>query len=95
MGFVEKLKKAYAPSLILMFGSRARGDELRGSDYDIMVVSSAFEGKGWIRRHEEAYAYWDNELDLLCYSPEEFRVKRGQIGIVSKALKEGTVIYQN
>jgi len=95
-GFVDRLKKLYSPTLILLFGSRFRGDELLESDYDILVVSSAFRNTNWIQRHEEAYACWDDNarLDLLCYSPEEFERKREQLGIVRQAVEEGTVIYR-
>jgi stress-induced morphogen len=95
--FVERLKRAYSPSLILLFGSRARGDDLKGSDFDVIVVSKAFEGKGWVRRHEEAYCLWkgDAALDLLCYSPGEFDIKKRQLGIVRQALKEGAIIFRS
>jgi len=96
-GFVDKLKKLYSPTLILLFGSRSRGDALIESDYDILVVSSAFRDTKWVKRHEEAYECWDDDagLDLLCYSPEEFDVKRMQIGIVREAVEEGIVIYRS
>jgi hypothetical protein len=92
--FIQRLKKEYSPSLIMLFGSRARGENLVESDYDILVVSSKFRGKGWIRRHEEVYSLWNEgfHLDILCYSPEEFEVKRNQIGVVKNALEEGILL---
>lgn len=94
--FIAKLKKLYSPKLVLLFGSRSRGDDLIESDYDILVVSSAFRNTNWIKRHEEAYACWDLDmrLDLLCYSPEEFESKSKQVGIVRKAVEEGKVLYR-
>lgn len=93
--FVAVLKKKYAPSLILLFGSRARNEHLKESDYDLIVVSERFRGSRWVRRHEEAYMCWggNERLDLLCYSPDEFEAKKRQIGIVKTAVEEGTVLW--
>jgi hypothetical protein len=35
---VERLVKAYAPERIYLFGSMARGEHGRDSDYDLMVI---------------------------------------------------------
>ncbi len=35
---VRRLREAYAPERIYLFGSRARGDSAEGSDYDLLVV---------------------------------------------------------
>lgn len=93
--FVATLKKRHAPSLILLFGSRARNEHLQESDYDLIVVSERFRGSGWIRRHEEVYSHWDGSarLDLPCYSPEEFQAKKRQIGLVKKAMEDGAVLW--
>jgi len=36
--YVERLSRAYPEATILLFGSRARGDNLPYSDYDIAIV---------------------------------------------------------
>lgn len=40
------------------------------------------------------YKYWDNDylIEPLCYTSEEFEMKRKQIGIVRKAVEEGIEI---
>jgi hypothetical protein len=35
------------------------------------------------------WQHWPIEIEPLCYTPEEFEVKKNQIGIVSEAIKEG------
>ena len=35
---VRRLRDAYAPERIYLFGSRARGDDGRDSDYDLLIV---------------------------------------------------------
>jgi len=38
------------------------------------------------------YEFWNHyplDIEPLCYTPEEFEKKKKQIGIVSRAVKEG------
>ncbi|MCX8042481.1 MAG: nucleotidyltransferase domain-containing protein [Thermodesulfobacteriaceae bacterium] len=39
--FLDKLKNI-EPELVILFGSRARGDYLKSSDYDLIIVSKHF-----------------------------------------------------
>jgi len=92
--FVQKVRKVFRPEKIILFGSRARGDWLKSSDYDFVIVSKDFEKMDFLRRPVEVLlktkAYF--ATDLLCYTPEEFEKKRKQIGIVSQAVKEGKIV---
>ncbi len=91
---VKKIKKEFEPELVLLFGSRAREDHLKSSDYDIIVVSKKFRGVNFLKRLEMAYEIWDGDVmvDILCYTPEEFEKKRDQICIVKKAVEEGIAL---
>ena len=92
--FVKKLRKVLKIDLAVLFGSRARGDYLEDSDYDVLIVSSDFRGK-IVERVSGLYDYWDYfplDIEVLCYTPEEFEKMKGRIGIVQEALKEGIVI---
>ena len=42
--FVEKVRAKYELTQAIFFGSRARGDFLVDSDYDIILVSPDFKG---------------------------------------------------
>jgi len=53
-GFVRKVKERFGPAVIILFGSRARGEELKHSDYDLIVVSRKFEGMPFLERLFEA-----------------------------------------
>jgi len=88
------IRERFGPCKIILFGSRARGDFLKESDYDIIVVSEKFRGIPFLRRMEDVYELWDGDesIDIICYTPEEFDKKRKQIGIVSKAIEEGVVL---
>jgi predicted nucleotidyltransferase len=92
--FVKKIKSKYSPLKVILFGSRARGDHLKTSDFDFIVVSSKFKQQPFIFRASNLYDYWTASYDIesLCYTPEEFERKKKQIGIVSQAIKEGIEI---
>ncbi len=92
--FVRKVKEVFKPEMIIVFGSRAREDYLKESDYDIIIVSERFRGINFVRRMEMVYELWDlNErADIICYTPEEFEEKKKQIGLVKKAVEEGVVV---
>jgi len=88
---VSFLKKKFNPLKLILFGSRARGDYLDESDFDLLVVSDQFKEIDFLDRICLAYGLWKlrQGLDVLCYTPEEFEIKKKQIGIVQEAVKEG------
>lgn len=94
--YLESLVKEFRPSLVLAFGSRVRGDNLKGSDLDLVIVSEAFEGIPFPNRAFGVLEGLDimEAMDLLCYTKQEFERKKKQIGIVRIAVREGLVIYQ-
>ena len=92
--FKNNIKKDFEVEKLILFGSRARGDNLNYSDYDFIVVSKKFKNKKFIFRASDFYDYWNNKVDLeiICYTPEEFKRKKKQIGIVKTAVEEGIEI---
>lgn len=92
--FSKKLRKKFNIQKLILFGSRARGDNLKNSDFDFIVVSKDFEKRPFILRASELYDYWDKELDIetLCYTPDEFERKKKQLGIIKTAVNEGVEI---
>ena len=61
--FVRKARKKFSLQRAIFFGSRARGDYFKHSDYDIILVSSKF-----IRKHQNEI----KELDLIPAIVEEY-----------------------
>lgn len=92
--FLRRLEEAFAPTQVVLFGSRARGDSLVHSDVDVVVVSEAFEGMAWRERLRRVLELWDGEVPLepLCYTPEEFRERSQEISVVREAVREGRVL---
>jgi len=90
--FLRRVRQKYEITSALLFGSRTRGDYLADSDYDVLLVSPDFRGVFFSQRSALMYdfwMYWPLEVEPLCYTPEEFEMKKKQIGIVSETVKEG------
>jgi hypothetical protein len=89
--FIARVNSVFPLSHAYLFGSRARGDALFSSDYDILLVSEAFEGLDFSERMRRVCEHWTARegLEVLCYTPEEFDRKRRQICIVKQAAEEG------
>ncbi len=92
--FKKKVKRKYPDAKILLFGSRARGEALKDSDYDFIIVSKRFEGIGFLERIQKIYELWDYKLhaDILCYTPEEFEKRKDSLTIVGEAVKHGVEV---
>ncbi len=75
--FIKRLIPQYTIQKIILFGSRARGDHLRMSDFDFIIVSPDFEGIHFIKRMAAIYEFWDEPYDIepLCYTPEKMQKK--------------------
>jgi predicted nucleotidyltransferase len=89
--FVRRVHRRWPLERAVLFGSRARGDELRESDYDLILVSAAFGGLPFTERMMLVRDLWSlgERLEVLCYTPEEFERKRSEIGIVAEGLRQG------
>ncbi len=93
--FVNRVRKKYDIEKAIFFGSRARGVNFKDSDYDVILVSTDFDGVFFTKRIANMYEFWDHyplDIEPLCYTPEEFEEKKKQIGIVRQAVEEGIVI---
>lgn len=90
--FLQRVRKKYNICQAIFFGSRARGEHLKDSDYDIILVSDDFRDIFFSKRSALMYDFWQHwpiDIEPLCYTPEEFEAKKNQIGIVSEAIKQG------
>ncbi|MBI1971751.1 MAG: nucleotidyltransferase domain-containing protein [Candidatus Aenigmarchaeota archaeon] len=92
--FLKKVKKKFSPSKIILFGSRARGDYLLESDYDLIIVSDAFKKYDFTERIGHVMRLSDGSvsLDVICYTEDEFEKKKKELGTVREAVKEGVVL---
>lgn len=88
---LPRLVQRYRPTKVLAFGSRVRGDALKDSDLDLLIVSEAFRGVRWLDRPVRVAEDCDIRLgvELLCYTPDEYARKLQELGIVRTASEEG------
>jgi len=89
--YLPSLVREFRPAKVLVFGSRARGDALKGSDLDVLVVAEAFEGVRWLDRsvHVLERVRVPFAIEFLCYTPDEYARKVEEFGIVRTAAAEG------
>lgn len=88
---LPRLVQRYRPARVLVFGSRARGEALKDSDLDVLIVAEAFRGVRWLDRPVRVAEDCDIRfgVELLCYTPDEYERKLGELGIVRTASEEG------
>jgi predicted nucleotidyltransferase len=84
----DELKRMGAERVIL-FGSRARGEQSALSDADMLVVMPS--DLPFVERLAELYRVLHPfEVDLFAYTPEEFEAGNA---VIRSALAEGKVLY--
>ncbi len=94
--FVNRVRGALKVHKIILYGSRARGDSLNESDYDMIIVSDDFRGLPFCERIVWMYRYFpvgEYGFEPLCYTREEFKRKSEQICIVREAIREGIEVF--
>lgn len=71
-------------SRVLLFGSRARGDERPDSDFDILVLLD-HEGRATEKDHNDVVfpmymSLWDKDLkaNVMAYTTNEWNAKKGR-----------------
>ena len=92
--FKKQVGKRIDVAKMIFFGSRANGGFTKDSDFDLLVVSKDFEGLNKSKRSPVLHMIWgfDYPVDLLCYTPKEFRRSLNGINIASEAARNGIVI---
>lgn len=88
---LPRLLERIRPRRVIVFGSRARGEALKDSDLDLLIVADDFRGTPWLERPVRVMEECDIHLpvELLCYTPDEYERKRQELGIVRTASEEG------
>jgi len=97
---LDLLKRRLAPHLrhartAIVFGSVARGEADEWSDLDLVIVADTT--RPFLERYrdfEGIYDVWPR-LDLLIYTPEEFRHMRAEgRPFIEHVLGEGVVVHE-
>jgi predicted nucleotidyltransferase len=93
---VRRLVDKLQPGKIILFGSRARGNQRPDSDVDLLIIKPSSESPH--RRLRPAYqALWGIRvpIDILWYTPEEVADWSTISGhVVTRAAREGRILYE-
>ncbi len=87
----------FHPQRLILFGSRARGDERRDSDVDLLIVAPSDQPR-WQRVVPvyRALAGLGVPKDIVWWTPEEIAEWRGvKTHFINTVLREGIVLYEN
>lgn len=93
---IEKIKAAYHPSEIYLYGSRAWGQPTNQSDIDLFVVleSSTLEMDDRIRLGARALSGSGLDVDLLVMTKAEVLVRKEHPSTLThKVLTKGIKVY--
>ncbi|MDP2946795.1 MAG: nucleotidyltransferase domain-containing protein [Nanoarchaeota archaeon] len=92
----EFKKKINLPdSKFIFFGSRAKGNFTKDSDFDIIVISDSFKNLPWHKRAVEFQLKWNHDfsLEILCFTNEEVnKLLKNRWGVVREAISTGIEI---
>ena len=95
LNYIDGLKRHIGVKKVILFGSRAQGNELKSSDIDLVVISEDFKKLSFLERLEFLELEWKYSIpiDAVGYTPKEYEEMSGRIGIISKIKKYGKEIY--
>lgn len=89
--YIGRIVAEYRPTHIIAFGSRVAGTPREDSDIDLLVVAERFRDIRSVNRayHMKMALDLPTNVDLLCYTPEEFEQLRDGFGLVADICREG------
>lgn len=94
---VPKILDEISPYLIIIFGSRVKGNARDDSDIDVIVVSDYFKGIPFLKRMPMLLKLvkFEKHVDFLCYTEEEFNRIKNESIVLKTALQNGVSIYSH
>ena len=96
---VDTIVREVSPEVIILFGSRARGDARADSDVDLLIVETEPFSPQRSRRKEAARLYialkgLNISTDILLYSRDEFEQwKNSTSHVIGRAIREGKILH--
>jgi len=93
---VQRLLAAGQPQKIILFGSKARGEAGRDSDYDLLVIENSNQPR--YRRaipYRRALKDLGISKDIVVWTPGEIAEWQNvSNAFITTALREGAVLYE-
>lgn len=93
--FLQRVHERFPLERAILFGSRAKREELLHSDYDLVLVSPAFRALPYGERVRRVLELWalDVGLEPIPLTPEEFAERAGRITVVAEAVRTGQEVW--
>jgi len=95
-GISQRIRAAFQPDEVVLFGSYARGEPTLDSDLDLLVVMASDEPMAQrIVRVAEVAQVRFLPMDLLVYTPNEIaeQLAKGD-SFIAEILAKGRILYQ-
>ena len=94
---LKKLVSFYNPQMVYLFGSQARNDANENSDIDFLVIKQTDKAKRLraleFRKELRGQNYYP--VDILVYTPQEFKDEHQIKGTIAYHVKEeGKILYE-
>ncbi|MFH0702160.1 MAG: nucleotidyltransferase domain-containing protein [bacterium] len=93
---IDKIFQVIIPDKIILFGSRARGDAKKDSDYDLLIIKSGIKNERKIAQdiHVNLIGV-DESVDIIVKTPENVEKSLNRfMSITKQAIKEGIIVYE-
>jgi predicted nucleotidyltransferase len=97
---VDAIVREFDPERVIVFGSRARGEDTPESDVDLLVIESepfGAERSRWqeVSRLWGLVARFRVPVDVLLYSQDEFEHwRKTRSHVIARAVREGRPLYE-
>lgn len=93
---VRRLVEKFQPERIYLFGSRARGDAVSESDYDVLMVVPASDQPHYVRSAsaQEVIDDLSVPVEVIVFTREQFdRQTLAAASLASTVSREGRLLY--
>ena len=88
------------PQKVILFGSFARGEDTKESDYDLFILADDIDNDGfkaqWKKARKSFRGFIHRDVDMIFNTPKKFDSNKECHACISYyADKEGVVLYES
>ena len=91
------IKKEVNPSRIILFGSRARGENHENSDYDLLLLTKDEKNEREITRKVNFSLFNNNitvPVDLIASNEKNYQINKEKNGLIYKSIESEGIELQ-
>ena len=93
---IRRIVEVADPQRIILFGSAARGDMNRHSDFDLLIVKEGVDTLDLMRQIRRNLYGVGAAVDAFVVTPQAVeRYKDSHALVIKPALREGKVVYES